>query len=115
VKKVLKENYLLLYYGYKYYSAMGNKELFSIWENGLKKFCDEANIFDNFDENFDWKFLTLDFVLINKSRPNMPKGKKMVADPEKGIVRYEFLELICRIAGRKFLDTGKSATKSEAI
>jgi len=86
--------------------------MFSIWENGLRNFCNDTEIFD---ENLDWTSLYLDFVVINKSRPNMPKGKKMISDPEKGLVRYEFLDLIVRMSTRKYLNPGKVKTKAEGL
>ena len=39
----------------------------------------------------------------------------MVCDPEKGLVRYEFLELLVRIAARKYLYTKIVETKAEAL
>ena len=45
----------------------------------------------------------------------MPEGKKMIMNPDKGLIRYEFLELILRMAIRKYLAPKIATTKAEAL
>ena len=60
-------------------------------------------------EDFDANALNLLIVSTNVSKVNL--DKKVIMDPLKGLVRYEWMELLVRIAKKKFLDPDKNKDK----
>jgi len=105
-KTILKEGYKYLLAGYVFYSALGNKQIFSITSNNMYKFVCDTKILD---DKFTEVSVDLCFRATN-SKEMQDIGKKTIKniDPLNGLIRYEFLECVVRMAKEKFVMTERA-------
>lgn len=96
-KVLLKKNYRVLKEAYKYYAAIGRTEnLFAINKITLTDFiAHKINLFDG-DKltDMDLVFMTI------KGKPKNAKFQ-----PKTALVRFEFIELLWRLALRKYFES----------
>jgi hypothetical protein len=90
---------------FRYYAAYSGVDLFSIQLNAYTTMCEVCHIEDDIcnQSELDTKFIAAN-VEINK----------MEANPDRSLTRFEFLEVICRIAISKYYKHGDATSESEA-
>ena len=95
LKKVLKENYRHIKATYKVLSAYSGNEIFSIGSNILNDFLNQCKI-------YDYLYQASDFgVNLNSTLVQKEKGQRF--NPGNSLVRYEFLEMLVRIAMDRYI------------
>jgi hypothetical protein len=116
-REILKKNYRYLYYyfpnnffrkeTYKYYAAIGRTEnLFAINKLTL------TNLLAHKIGLLDAEKLAEADLLFTFIKKKPKKGKN---HPKTGVIRFEFIEIIWRLALMKFFETGSTNTESEAL
>lgn len=95
---------------YKYYSAVGApSEIWSIPLNTYTDFCNTCGIIDG-------KILKLsDFDRIFIATYTKSDKEKNHRNPDRALVRYQFLEGLLRIAEQKYLNSGLAQNYGEAM
>jgi NLR family CARD domain-containing protein 3 len=108
VKDMLWKVYRQIKDTYKYYSAIGvSGDLFSIPVNAFTDFLNNGNVIDNRNlklADTDLLFITTNTVM-----------NKQAFNPDRALVRYQFLEIIVRLAMDKYHKTKISPTPGEAL
>lgn len=109
-KKILQSLYSLLRIAYKYLSCTGiANDVFCITQNPFSNFIQKAGIVDNnllFIRDIDFNFI---------SASNIALKPKTYRNPDKALVRNEFLEVMGRIALDKYIRNEKAKVNSEAM
>ncbi|CAG9324752.1 unnamed protein product [Blepharisma stoltei] len=95
VKDILKKCYIYIKETYRNLSAYGGSELFSIGTNVLTDFLNQCQLIDNFYGASD--------MGVNWNSAIVPKEKGQIYNPGSALVRYEFMEILVRIANDRFL------------
>jgi len=111
VREILYESYRGLKDCYKHFAAIGApSEIWSIPLNTFTDFCNNAKIIDN-------KILKLsDFdriFIATYTKP--PDREKNHRNPDRALVRYQFLEGLVRLAEHKYIGSGIVPTYGEAL
>lgn len=94
---------------YKYLSAISATG--EVWSIGSNVFTDFLTKCKALDENFRLKDVDLKLVA-TLTDPNMAKNPR---NPEKSLIRYQFLEVWVRMAEQKFITTGVLHSYPEAV
>ena len=97
-KKYLRGVYEHLRLCYKAMSSLSGNEIFSIGSNILTDFLYQCKIIDNLYQLRD--------LGVNWNSANVPLVKNQLFNPGNALVRYEFMEIIVRIAQDRFVRTG---------
>lgn len=80
----------------------------SISEPDYQKFCQHADVFDD-----SLKFVDLQIAFV---ATNVELGEEdQEGNDDRNLCRFEFIEILIRIARYKFLDSGKVTSFSEAF
>lgn len=95
LKTVLRSNYALIKTSYKILSAYSGSDVFSIGSNILNDFLNQCKIYDSF-------YAISDFG-VNLTSTLVQKEKGQIYNPGNSLVRYEFLEILVRIAMDKYI------------
>ncbi|CAG9313733.1 unnamed protein product [Blepharisma stoltei] len=95
VRDILKKNYMHIKETFKNLSAYGGSELFSIGTNVLTDFLNQCLLIDTFYGASD--------MGVNWNSVIVPKEKGQIYNPGSALVRYEFMEILVRIANDRFL------------
>ncbi|OMJ80561.1 hypothetical protein SteCoe_19157 [Stentor coeruleus] len=95
IKEFLHEHYESIYYTYKTLSSLGGSEIFSIGSNVLTDFLNECKLIDDLFGPSD--------IGVNWNACITPKEKGQIYNPGNGLVRYEFLEILVRIAYDRYV------------
>jgi len=72
----------------------------------FSNFCEQCHIYDK-----NVVFATIDRIFIATN----VELEKIDDNPDKALCRYEFLEILCRIANAKFKETGICGSHSESL
>lgn len=107
LKSFVRTKYDLLIEAYKTLSALSGSEIFAIGSNTLNDFLNQSKVIDN--------SFTLSDVGINWSAANSNKDKTQTNNSGNGLCRYEFLEIMVRIANDKFIRNKITNNIVEAI
>lgn len=107
VKEKLRKIYKNFRECYKYLSAVGGNEIFSIGSNVLSDFLNQCKIFDD--------LFSLSDLGVCWNAVNANQAKDQIYNAGNGLCRYEFMEMIVRIANDKFLRKGICQTVSESF
>ncbi|KAL4432711.1 hypothetical protein ABPG74_011532 [Tetrahymena malaccensis] len=109
-KKILQSVYPLLRIAYKYLSCTGiANDVFCITQNPFSNFTQKAQIIDNnllFIRDIDFNFI---------SASNIALKAKTYRNPDKALIRNEFLEVMGRIALDKYIRNEKAKVNAEAM
>ncbi|KAL4479127.1 hypothetical protein ABPG72_008957 [Tetrahymena utriculariae] len=109
-KKILQSVYPLLRNAYKYLSCTGiANDVFCITQNPFSNFTQKAQIIDNnllFIRDIDFNFI---------SASNIALKAKTYRNPDKALIRNEFLEVMGRIALDKYIRNEKAKANAEAM
>ena len=110
VKDVLYSIYRNLKDCYRHFAAIGApSEIWSIPLNTYTEFCSSAGIIDG-------KLLKLsDFDRIFIATYTRTEKDRNPRNPDRALVRYQFLEGLVRIAEHKYLASGLAGTFSDAV
>jgi len=111
VRDIMAENYRALKDCYKHYSAIGApSDIWSIPLNTFTELCNVSKIIDN-------KVLKLsDFDRIFIATYTKPADKeKNHRNPDRALVRHQFLEGLVRLAEHKYLSSGVVTTYGESM
>ena len=108
VSDYLATNYNYLKDIYRYHAGLGVQDnVFQIPLNTFTEFIHQANIIDGKIVRMS-DADTLFFVMINTNR-------EMKNLPSKAIIRFQFLEIVLRLAFKKYLDTNLAKSHREAV
>jgi len=110
VRDTLHKIYKNLKECYKYYAAIGApSEIWSIPMNTYTEFCSSAGVIDG-------KILKLsDFDRIFIATYTRTEKEKNSRNPDRALVRYQFMEGLVRIADQKYLGTGITNNYKDAL
>jgi len=110
VREILHSVYKQLKDCYKYYAAVGApSDIWSIPLNTYTDFCSSSGIIDG-------KVLKLsDFDRIFIATYTKSDKEKNHRNPDRALVRYQFLEGLLRIAEQKYLGSGQVSTYADAM
>ena len=106
---MLWQAYPYLRGAYKYLSTVNPiGDIWCIGTNVLSDFVSKCNLIDNLlgPEGVGLKFVA------TKVDPNMPKSHR---NPERGLIRYQFMEFFVRISDERYLSKKVVATLPEAV
>lgn len=95
IKEFLHEHYESIYHAYKTLSSLGGSEIFSIGSNVLTDFLNECKLIDDLFGPSD--------IGVNWNACITPKEKGQIYNPGNALVRYEFLEILVRIANDRYV------------
>lgn len=107
VKAVLKTYYKTLKITYKILSAYSGNDLFSIGSNVLTEFLNQSKVFDSL-------YAASDFG-VNLNSTLVQKEKGQIYNPGNSLVRYEFMEILVRIAADRYIRNKICNTPAESI
>lgn len=107
LKNLLRANYALIKVAYKNLSAYGGSDVFSIGSNIFTDFLNECKIFDS---NYG-----LSDLGVNLNSTLIQKEKGQIYNPGNSLVRYEFIEILLRVAVDKYIRSRKSISYVEAF
>lgn len=110
IKNMLYDVYRPLRDCYKYYATIGApSDIWSIPLNTYTEFCNSCGIIDG-------KILKLsDFDRIFIATYTRTDKDKNPRNPDRALVRYQFLEGLVRISEQKYLNTGTVSTYADAM
>jgi NLR family CARD domain-containing protein 3 len=94
VKSMLRESYEYFNEAYKTLSAYSGNELFCVTQNVLIDFLNQANMVDNLFQVSD--------LGVNWNSANAGKEKGEIFNAGNGLCRYEFIEILVRIANDRY-------------
>jgi NLR family CARD domain-containing protein 3 len=95
---------------YKYYSAMGvSSGVWNITLNPYTDFCKDSGIID------EKLLLTKDFDRIFIATYTKTDKVRNMMNPDRALVRYQFMEGIFRLSEQKYLSNGVVNTQKEAL
>ena len=107
VKNCVKHYYPLLKLAYKTLSAYGGSDIFSIGTNIFTDFMNECKIVDNLYGLSDFG--------VNLNSTLIQKEKGQLYNPGNSLVRYEFIEILVRIAGDRYVRNKIYSTINDSI
>ncbi|OMJ69451.1 hypothetical protein SteCoe_32825 [Stentor coeruleus] len=107
LKNFLRTKYDPLLDAYKTLSALSGSEVFAIGSNAFNEFLGQCKILDN--------TFTLSDVGINWNVTNSKSDKNQLNNSGNGLCRYEFLEIMTRIAHDKFIRNKVTTNVVEAV
>lgn len=116
-KALLKSVYPKLKDAYRYYATIGRQgQIPCISSNAYSDFINQSGI-------VDYKLLKLSDVDLKviAAKSIAPQDKEKIdkqyqyLNPERALVRCQFLEMVVRLAGAKFIDTKQMTSYSQAI
>ncbi|CAG9334427.1 unnamed protein product [Blepharisma stoltei] len=107
VKSILKAIYQSFREFYKYFSATGGGEIFCIGPNGMSEFLNMCNIIDELYDVTD--------IGVNWNAIKSQVHKDQIYNAKNGICRYEFMEILVRIANDKYIRNKVCSTVGDAI
>lgn len=107
LKNSVRQIYPLIKLAYKNLSAYGGSDVFSIGSNVFTDFLNECNIIDNLYGPSD--------LGVNLNSTLIQKEKGQVYNPGNSLVRYEFLEIIIRVAGDRYIRNKLCSTYLEGF
>lgn len=112
VRTLLFNAYRKLKGAYKYLSCIGNVgDVWAIGTNVFTDFLGKCNMID--DGTLKLKDSDLKFIATyTKTDPAMMKNPR---NPDRMLVRYQFLEIWVRLADQKFIQNGLASTFPEAL
>ena len=106
-KAYLKSIYKTIRQCYKSLSSFAANDIYSIGSNTMTDFLNTCKVFDQV-------YSVSDFG-VNWNSANVPTNKGLVYNPGNALVRYEFMEIIVRIANDKFLRPKSVKTVKKAL
>ncbi|OMJ69565.1 hypothetical protein SteCoe_32683 [Stentor coeruleus] len=106
LKSFIRKKYDLLLEAYKTLSALSVNEIFAIDFNILNDFLNQSKFIDN---SFTLNDLNANWGVVSR------KDKTQAKNADYGLCRYEFLEIIIRIANDKFIRNKVTSNIIEAI
>ena len=107
LKAVISEHYYEIIETFRSLASQGGNEYFTIGTNIFTDFLNQGNLIDNLYEASD--------LGVNWNSVIIPKDKRQPYNPGNALVRYEFMELLVRIANDRYLRNKLSSTPSEAF
>lgn len=108
VKDMLWKVYRQIKDIYKYYSAIGvSGDIFSMPVNAFTDFLNQGNVIDN--RNLKLADTDLLFITTNAVTTKQP------FNPDRALVRFQFMEIIVRLAMDKYVKTKICATPGDAL
>jgi len=113
VKEYVHESYLVLVQIFEYYAAMNNNDPFVITLNAATSFFAETDIVD--DSSKFVKTADLDTLFIVTNLEKDKNSAKSKLNPDRALTRFEFMEILIRIAIAKYTKDGPMLSPSEAV
>lgn len=95
IKSVVRHVYPFIKLTYKNLSAYGGSDVFSIGSNVFTDFLNECKIIDNLYGPSD--------LGVNLNSTLIQREKGQLYNPGNSLIRYEFLEIIIRVAGDRYI------------
>lgn len=92
---------------YKYLAAFGGSEIFSIGSNFLTEFLNQCAILDS-------QYAVSDLG-VNWNSCVVPKDKGQLYNPGSALIRYEFMEILVRIANDRYIRNKICTSVSESV
>ena len=107
VQNILSSRYQVLKEIYKYYSSISPAgEIWSIGQLVFTDFCNEANLLDS-----TFRLADIDFHL----KGALYQEVRNPRSPPNSLVRFQFMEILVRIALDKYFKTGICETQAQAV
>ncbi|EAR90532.2 hypothetical protein TTHERM_00120780 (macronuclear) [Tetrahymena thermophila SB210] len=109
-KEILKKEYNLIRCVYKYYASLGIVgDIPCISQNQFSNIALKMKLTDG--KNFKISDLDYNFITVNSSK----NKEKNYRNPDKAMIRFEFLEVIARIAIDKYIRSGACKNAQESL
>lgn len=115
LKQICKKYYNYVKFAYKHFSGNSGVKAFCITMNSLNEFVNKCQMIDN--QNLKTSDIDLHYITTYSSS----KAERNVVNPNRSLVRHEFMEFLVRCAKDKFLTQnsflkeGKTQSLSEAM
>lgn len=106
VYNYLKENYKYMFEAYKYLSALNPSGKY--WSIGTNVFSETIFACNNFIDYITLKHSDVDLEFIATKASGSAIG--WPTNPERQLIRYQFLEILVRLALAKFHKTNRNTT-----
>lgn len=108
---ILQENYDIIKEIYKYLSGLGCLE--NIFQIPLNCFTEFASNQTRIIDGVNLKFADSDtiFYVVTNLRPKELQNKI----PSKSIIRFQFVEILVKIATKKYFESGQVSSLAEAL
>ena len=115
VRDVIWECYDTIMDAYEFYSVAGSSisSVYSITLNSYSDFVADCKIPDNKSKTCKRKDLDTIFIVANVEEDKSSKVNK--ANDDRALMRFEFLEVVIRIAVQKYLRSGDTDDVSDAV
>ena len=107
VKAILIDNYYEIIETFRFLASQSGNEYFTIGTNIFTDFLNQGSILDSMYEASD--------LGVNWSSVITPKDKKQPYNPGNALVRYEFTELLLRVASDRYVRNRICSTVPEAL
>lgn len=107
LKSILRNSYMQIIETFRYLASLSGNEYLTIGSNIFTDFLNQNGIYDDLYEPSD--------LGVNWNAVIVPKEKKQPFNPGNSLVRYEFLELLVRIANDKYVRNKVCQTNSQAF
>lgn len=107
LKTAIRQVYGQIKLTYKNLSAYGGSDIFSIGSNVFTDFLNECKIIDNLYGPSD--------LGVNLNSTLIQKEKGQVYNPGNSLIRYEFIEIIVRVAGDRYIRNKICSSNLEAF
>ena len=95
LKALLLEHYYEIIETFRFLASQGGNEYFTIGSNIFTDFLNQGHLIDNFYESSD--------LGVNWNSVIIPKDKRQPYNPGNALVRYEFMEMLVRIANDRYI------------
>lgn len=96
---------------YRYFSSWNPVgDIWAISSNPFTEFCQQAKIIN---KDTPLKIIDLTFITTNSMSGANYKGNNLV--PERGLIRFQFMEVLVRLADEKFKKMGLTETYADSI
>lgn len=113
IKAVMKKHYPELCFVFDYYATQGSGDVFCIQANAFYDMCADCRIINEKIPGCGKKDLAILFTAANVEENRLAEDSK--ANDDKALVRFEFIEMMLRIAIARFVSTGTTADIGHAL
>lgn len=95
MKEVLKKSYKQIMETFRYLGSQSSNELLAVGSNIITEFLYKCKLIDDLYQ--------VSYLGVNWNAVNNPKEKRQAFNPWNALVRYEFVELLIRIAHERYV------------
>ena len=107
LKDLLKDHYQEIIETFRFLGSQSGNEYFTVGSNIFNEFLNQSNVFDSVYDQSD--------LGVNWNSVLVSKDKKQPYNPGNALVRYQFTEILVRIANDRYMRPKLCSSISEAL